>query len=602
MTDAVAAAPHPAPLAAPAPEAPGASPPPAPAEPRAGRPWLPVLVVALLALASSATSLGNAFAYDDRWIIETNPRVHDLGRWLKIFGESYWPQLSNGLYRPLTSIGFAAQWEAGGGTPFVFHLVNVALYVAASVAVYHLARRILSPVGAFVAAALFAVHPIHVEAVANIVGQSELSSGLMLVVAVTCYLRWREVPGALRGWRTAAIAAMGAAAMLLKEHGIVLIALLAAAELTVVRDPRPRRERVAELRPLYLAMVLVVVGCLWARYRVLGAFGGDAPHPVIVHLPAGERITGMIGLMPELARMLLWPARLHADYGPSQFTFATSFGLAHLAGLLWIAGALALLVVAWRRRSPAAFGLLWIAIAYSPVSNVLLPTGILLAERTLFAVTVGLAIALGAGAAWLYERVDASPVAGRVPALLLALVLLLAAVHSADRQRVWRDNETLFTTMVREQPRSGKAHYALGGWRFAQKRNAEGEAHWRAAIVLLPQLHRIRADLADNYKAAGMCTPAEPHYREVLRREPGHTRARVGLATCLARRGAFAESRRTLREGYAYEGSTAAVRQTERWLDGRVKAGAGAAARPAGDQPAGAAVPVSAATATARKR
>jgi hypothetical protein len=102
----------------------------------------------------------------------------------------------------------------------------------------------------------------------------------------------------------------------------------------------------------------------------------------------------------------------------------------------------------------------------------------------------------------------------------------------------------------------------------------EGEAHWRAAIVLLPQLHRIRADLADNYKAAGMCTPAEPQYREVLRREPGHSRARVGLATCLVRRGAFAEARRVVREGYAFEGAADALRQTERWVASRQVAGA----------------------------
>lgn len=595
MTDAVVAAPaQSAPLTSTAVRAAHA---PETADVHEGRPWLPVVVVAVLALVASASSLGNGFAYDDRWIIETNPRVHDVGRWLRIFGESYWPQLSNGLYRPITSLGYAVQWELGGGKPFVFHLVNVALYVATCVAVYHLARRLLSPAGAFVAAALFAVHPVHVEAVANIVGQSELSSGLMLVVAVTCYLRWREVPGALAGWRAVAIALMGAVAMLLKEHGIVLIALLAAAELTVVRDARPRRERVAELRPVYLGLVLVVVACLWARYQVLGAFGGDAPHPVIVHMPAGQRIVGMLGLMPELARILLWPAHLYADYGPSQFAFGTSFGVAQLAGTLWLAGALAALVFAWRRRSPAAFGLLWIVVAYSPVSNVLLPTGILLAERTLFAVSVGLVIALGAGAAWLHDRIEASPAAGRVPGLLLALLVLLAAVHSADRQRVWRDNETLFTTMVREQPRSGKAHYALGGWRFAQKRNMEGEAHWRAAIVLLPQLHRIRADLADNYKAAGMCTPAEPQYREVLRREPGHSRARVGLATCLVRRGAFAEARRVVREGYAFEGAADALRQTERWVASRQVAGP-----PGSDPGRGVAVPVSAATATVRAR
>ena len=537
------------------------------------RAWLPVALVALLALGATVTSLANGFTYDDRWIIETNPRVHDLGRWLRIFGESYWPKLTNGLYRPLTSLGFTAQWVAGGGKPFLFHVLNVALYVATCVAVYHLARRMLPAVGAFVAAAIFAVHPVHVEAVANIVGQSEISGGLMLVLATTCYLRWRVAPGMMRGWRILAILAMATVALLVKEHGIVLIALLAAAEVTVVRDTRPWRERVAELRPLYLGLLLVIVAWLRVRWGVLGAFGGDAPHPVIVHMPAGERILGMLGLMPELARMLLWPARLYADYGPSHITFATSPSLVHLTGALWLAGAVAILVLAWRHRSPAAFGLLWLAISYSPVSNVLLPTGILLAERTLFAASVGLAIALGAGASWLHARIERGPGAGRVPALVLAAVLLVAAVHSADRQRVWRDNETLFTTMVREQPRSGKAHYALGGWRFAQKRNAEGEAHWRAAIALLPQLHQIRADLADNYRLAGLCVPAEPLYRDVVGRQGDHARARIGLGVCQVRRGAYDDALRTLREGFAHSSSPEALRRAVRWATARRSAG-----------------------------
>ena len=542
--------------------------PPVAGEPRV-RAWLPLLIVAALALAASATSLLNDFTYDDRWIIVSNKRVQDLGRWMRIFAESYWPTLSQGLYRPFTSVAFAAQWEAGGGKPVVFHVVNVALYVATCVAVYFLARRVLPPVGAFVAGALFAVHPVHVEAVGNVVGQSELFSGLTMVVAVNCYLRWRGRAGAFRGWRMLAMAALAAAALLFKEHGVVLIALLLAAELTVVRDPRPRRERIAELRPLYLALLLVIVAWLRVRVGVLGAFGGDAPHPVIVHMSAADRITGMLGLMPELARILLWPARLYADYGPSHITFDTSFGLSHAIGALWVGGAVAALVLAWRARSPAAFGLLWLAIAYSPVSNVLLPTGILLAERTLFSVSVGLVIALGAGAAWVHERVARTPAAGRVPALLLALLLLVAAVHSADRQRVWRDNETLFTTMVREQPRSGKAHYALGGWRFAHKRNAEGEQHWRAAIALLPQLLQIRADLADNYRGAGMCAPAEALYRQVLERQPDHGRARVGLATCMVRRGQFDDAIRTLRLGFAYESSASSLRNVSRWAVSR---------------------------------
>src|SRR5688500_14945995 len=136
---------------------------------------LAALAIALLALAASATSLTNGFAYDDEWIIRDNPRVQALtGAW-KLFGQPYWPpEMGGKLYRPVTMLGFAVQWALGGGAPPVVHAGSVLLYVCLSLAVFALALTMLPATTAWVVAALFAVHPVHVEAVGNVVGQSEL--------------------------------------------------------------------------------------------------------------------------------------------------------------------------------------------------------------------------------------------------------------------------------------------------------------------------------------------------------------------------------------------------------------------------------------------
>ena len=93
---------------------------------------IPLLVV--LALAASASSLGNGFAYDDTWIISSNTRIHSLAEWWRFFGQSYWPPTyQQALYRPLTILAFAVEWAIGGGRPWPFHLANVLLYVGCGV-------------------------------------------------------------------------------------------------------------------------------------------------------------------------------------------------------------------------------------------------------------------------------------------------------------------------------------------------------------------------------------------------------------------------------------------------------------------------------------
>src|SRR5262245_54486630 len=148
-----------------------------------------------LALAASWIGVRNGFTYDDRYIIEWNARVHSLsgGQWWRLFGQSYWPKdWGSDGYRPITMLLFAIEWVAGRGSPAVFHAVNIGLNAAASVAVFTLASLMLPTWAAWLAAALFAVHPVHVEAVANVVGQSELLVGLALCVAVLVYVKARR--------------------------------------------------------------------------------------------------------------------------------------------------------------------------------------------------------------------------------------------------------------------------------------------------------------------------------------------------------------------------------------------------------------------------
>jgi hypothetical protein len=517
----------------------------------------PSLAIGLLALLASAASLVNGFVYDDGPIIESNPRVHTLARLWEIFAQPYWPPgWGDANYRPLTILSFAVQWAVGDGSPAVFHAVNLALYVATCLGVFALARLVLPYPVAWLVAALFAVHPVHVEAVGNVVGQAELVVALCSVLAVATYIRARRAgSGGLSERRNAlGVGALYAVACLSKETGFFLPALLLTAELTVVAAALPgeRRRLNARLRETWAAYLMCVAiggAYLGARYSVLGGLGDD-PNSVIALLGHKARLLTMLGVVPEWSRLLLWPARLAADYSPP--------GIRIYLGMAWalvpaaaVLVACVLVCVADSRRRVATFGIVWAAVALFPVSNVYLRSGVILAERTLFLPSVGALLALGAGVMWAARRWGRGRVRLFAPtvAVPLALLLALGIVASARRQRVWRTNDDFFRSVVDDAPLGYRAHYMHGMWLFEKGRRAEGERHVRTAIALFPYDAEPYTDLANEYRKTGLCAPARQLYRRAIAVGSRRAEPRLGLVACLLHDGEYAEAGSEARRG-----------------------------------------------------
>jgi hypothetical protein len=500
----------------------------------------------LLALCASGNGVTNQFTYDDRYIIQLNSSVHQLDHWWRLFTSSYWPPSWGGDgYRPLTMLFFAIEWVVGGGSPMIYHALNIALYAAAGVLVFTLASLVL-PVGwAWLAAALFAVHPVHVEAVANVVGQAELWVAVAALGVVGLYLRDRR-RGALRGRTAIAIVALFAFACLTKEHAIMIPALIVAAELILVADPRPLRVRFVEARPLALALVAVALGFLGARSAVLASvgFAGFRPFVPFQALRIGntDRVLTMFGVVPEWIRLFLWPRHLSSEYAPPEIEIAQGVSIAQLPGFLILCGILGLAIALWRRRPAIAFGIAWICIALLPSSNFLVPAGIILAERTLFLPSVGAMIAVAGAAQWALERWP-----WRAPRVVLApaaaAALLAGIVHSARRTTVWHDNDRLFNQAIVDAPLAYRAHYMLGAWEFEHKRKRIGEREYRQALSLFPYDPFLSYNLAEQYRAVGMCEPAVPLYRWTQALDPRFRVSHSELAWCLLNLGDYRGAR-----------------------------------------------------------
>jgi hypothetical protein len=506
------------------------------------------LVTAILALGASVASLGNGFALDDLPIIRDNPRVHTLAAPWTFLGQTYWPSDQGpALYRPLTLLGFAVQWVLGGGSPAVFHLTSVLLYVVASLAAAWLALQILPRPAAFLVAALFAVHPVHVEAVGNVVGQSEVIVGALVAFATGWYVRARKA-GLLGAGDGLVLGLSYAAALAAKEHAVVLPALLVLAELLLVADPTPVRQRVERLLPVILTLAAVLIGFWAIRTVVTGGLVGRDIHPAFRAGGLSLRVHTMLGVVPEWVRLLLFPLHLSADYNPQQVRVLTAAGWSGALGgfLVLVAGWGAWLL---RRRVPTvSFGLLWAAVTLFPVSNLLIPTGILLAERTLFLPSLGVLLAVGGAASGLLPGLQRQP-ARRRWLVFAGLWLVLAAwvIRSAVRQPVWKDNATLFARTLVDAPRSYKAVAAHAVMLLEAGQEVEGEREYRRALGLFPDDPNLFADLGDWYLRKGRCEEALDSYARVLALVPAHWAATSRTILCLIRLGRLAEAREAAR-------------------------------------------------------
>jgi Flp pilus assembly protein TadD len=474
-------------------------------------------IVALTATAVYVNTVGNGPVLDDGWVIFDNSLIKSLSNIPRIFHEPYNVALSGangGLYRPVTLLTYALNYAFGGSNVVGYHLVNVALHVLCSLAVLELARLFVgrSRAGAaapLVAALLFALHPVHVEAVTAMVGRAEVLAALgsLGCLYLTCTRRrsW---------WRLGAALVVLALGVLSKENAavtpilwlLVAIALPSAAGL----EARPGFRAADRRRALVQASVIAAaMACAAAAYFVLrpgvGPAGGSRWFD---GQPGGVIFNTMTRALAEYLQLLVLPYPLGVDfYYSNKIPFTHSFTLACVAATAaWLA-VLAFGVVLLRRSPVIGLGILWIFVALLPVLNIV-PIGVLMAERLLYLPSVGFCIAAGAGAAMLFDRVPAQrwlATTGRAVLALMAIAVVAFAAITWKRNADWRNALTLWEAELRKEPQDVVVNnnlaveYTSRGELAKARERLEvalrtNPFYWRAHVNMGIVAHKLRDD------------------------------------------------------------------------------------------------------------
>ncbi len=492
------------------------------------------MLVALLAVLPFLNALTAGFALDDFPRIVSNPMVQGREPALRLLTWVDRPE----IYRPLTMLTFALNARLGTSATG-YHVVNVLVHAAVTVLTLALAKLVLrSSLGAAVAAVLFAVHPIHTEAVTNVFGRAELLAALFVLICLLALARAiGDGPTDTRrvAWLGGSLVAFGAG-LFSKESAVTAIALCGVVHYWISRERRVTRT----LRML-VPYVLVAIAYLgWRRYLV-GALGmpslpGFLDNP-LAHVGLAPRLGTALVIVADYLRLLTFPLALSSDYSFNQVPLVTSpwDGRLPLAAAVFVM--LAVGVMVGLRRAPATVVVAaFVFVPLAATANIFVVIGTIKAERLLYLPSLGWCLLAGWLVALLARR-------RRLLALgALAIVLGLFVGRTWVRNHDWRDEATAHAAAVRTAPDSAKAHYNWARDLIAQRRLDEASIHLRRSVAIYPDWVASQANLGSALALTGKLAEASTHLALAARLDPGSPIVRINLGQVLLQGGRVEEA------------------------------------------------------------
>ena len=493
-------------------------------------------MVGLLALLCYAITIGHGYVLDDQTVITNNHLVQEgtksIGKLLKT---GYWFGYSNqnvGAYRPLSLITFVIEKSLFGDGAAAHHFFNILCYAGLCMLLFRLLRRMV-PVAegwvAFAAIALFAVLPIHTEVVANIKSRDEL---LALLFGALSWLQFFPAKGEVGIGRLAGAAALFFLACLSKESILPLAVCIPLS----IWFFKPKKEGSAKFSPVQTWVLLAAASFyLFIRWRVLTDTGLQTQHELInnslIILDYPTRLATIAFVMGQYLILQLVPYRLSYDYS---FNEIPAMHWADLPVLLSLAVHISLLAVAaWLtpKRNPIAFGIWFYFVMLSIASNIVVLIGAPMAERFVFAPSLGLCIAIAYGIYIALQRLPEvnAQLAGRVA---LGAAVLCYVPLTVMRAMDWVDNDILFTTDPPKVPNSARAQNDWGSVLILRGEKAQGKmqehlyregmAHVKRSLAIDPQYDACYQNLGYVYARLNQTDSALAQYVALRKVTPDH--------------------------------------------------------------------------------
>lgn len=507
--------------------------------------WMSIALVAVtLAVFAPVRNYG-FIALDDPLYVSENPHVSGGLTWEGV--TSAFTSTRGGFRIPLVWLSYMAEVECFGPGAGPHHVTNVILHIANCLLLFGLLRRMTGATGrSAVVAALFAVHPLHVESVAWVTERKDVLSTLFLMLAIRAYVEYVRRPGRVRYLVVSGAFALG---LMAKPMIVTLPFLLLLLDVWPLGRLSPGAEAgrkdavksganwprlILEKLPL-LAMAAVTGAITVLAQRATGAMSG------LEAIPVGLRVENALVSYVAYIGQMVWPAGLSGFYALPAAVSAWKAAAAALALALVTAAA----VRAAPRRPYLFVGWFWYLIALSPVIGILQAGLQARADRFTYVPLVGLFIMVAWGVPDMVSRLSVRRGANRVVLPAAAAMAILACAVSARAQvRYWSDSVAFWTRAleVTLSVDSYRAHMALGAILQQQDRLDEAIGHFSEAARLRPDSAEAQHGLGLSLGRQGKVPEAVAALMEAVRLKPGSAEAQRDLGFGLSRQGRTADA------------------------------------------------------------
>jgi hypothetical protein len=415
-------------------------------------------------------------------------------------------------YQPVTRLSIALNRAISGESVRGFRTVNISLHLIAVLLVFLLGIEILKsvPLG-FVGALLFAIHPVHVEAVQRLEQRGELLGAVAIFAALCLLMQKQEDPESRRGWRFPAILALYVFALLSTENAIAFMGLWVLFTFFFGERKSPGTLIRIVIRDLRFWWVLAVTGAYLGIHAVWGiSFRGNVGYvenPLAYSGGLTRTLTAVDVFLRYLV-LLVWPYHLSADYSYSTVPLISNLTSPRLLLSFSIVAVITAGSVFLARKRPFyLFCWLFFILSAAVATNLLFPVSSAMSEGALYlasaAVCWGLARAFH-DLKWIPSeapRAEASMVRHFKPAVIVLVCLIVPwGAKTYLRNAEWKDDWTLFRAAVRATPQGARAHFLLGGIYFEQIDYLGAERQYYQALQIYPDYVEAAIKLASTYE------------------------------------------------------------------------------------------------------
>jgi len=471
-------------------------------------------IVFIVAIIVYLNCLANKFTYDDHSYIENNPFLSSIKGVAYVAFEPIKPgEIHRGhLYRPVSLFVGYLIGKLFGITPISFHSFNILFHAINSVLMFILLEKFnLGRRTVFIAALLFAIHPIHTEAVASAVGMTELLAFLFVTVGAIMLFQRNKIYASFAP-------VFLFLSFLSKETSIVFLVFYIFVIFYIgFKDKEDKLFRLKLAGSLFIPLIIYFI----LRMHVMGQFlhakqvqFSFVDNPLINEGLWSRIITGVYIFLYYFI-LFFYPVRLSADYSYQSIEVIRSvMDWRVIIIIVFMMAGIILSRYALRKKMFIELsGIIFFFITLMPVSNIFFISGAMMGERFMYLPSMGLCLFI---ANVLNRLAFNGGMRLKVLNVVLILIGLMLAIMTVARNNEWRDDKRLFRAVLKVVPNNVKANYNLGVLLMKEGDYKEAEGYFKKAISIYPKYYDAYMGLAFMHYYKGEWSEAITEVKKAL--------------------------------------------------------------------------------------